>query len=126
MRKGMLLTILTWALSSQAMAQATELKCFISTKSGEEIELTKNEMKTPKGYAHLKGQSFQKVVTLQDGSKMDVIFTLRGKNSKNFDLRINSTDFSVASHVNAALDNRDSFQYTDYGKVLALKCTKDY
>jgi hypothetical protein len=126
MKTKLFIAVISMISSTQVMAQANELKCFVSAKLGEEIELPKNEMQTPKGFPHLKGQSFQKVVKLQDKSTADIIFTLRGKSGKTFDFRINSSNLMDSLHITAALDDQNMFQYTNYATGVAVKCTSDY
>ena len=126
MKAKLCIAVLAMISSTQVMAQANEFKCFVSAKSGEEIELSKNEMKTPVGFPHLKGQSFQKVVKLQDGSTADVIFTLRSKGGKTFDFRINSSNLMESLHITAALDDQNMFQYTNYANGVAVKCANNY
>jgi len=120
------IVLMSFFLSLRVMAQDDELRCFISTKLGQEIQLPKNEMKTPPDFPHLKGQSFQKVVKLQDGSTASFIFTLRFKGAKSFDFRNSSIDMKNALHITAALDDQDMFQYTNYGDGVAVLCTKDH
>lgn len=126
MKNKLFMAIISLVFTTQAMAQANELKCFVSAKSGEEIVISKNEMKTPNGFPHLKGQSFQKVVKLQDGSTADLILTLRSKGGKTFDFRINQSNLLNSLHITAALDGQDMFQYTNYSSGIAVQCTKDY
>ena len=124
--KRILVTVMAFVLPTLVMAQAKELKCFVSAKSGEEIQLPLNEMKTPKGYEHLAGQLFQKTVKLNDGSTVGLSFTLRAKGAKTFDFRANSSDFKNTLHITAALDDRNMFQYTNYSNGMAVQCTTDY
>ena len=123
MQTKILVILMSFVLPTVVMAQAKDLKCFLSTQSGEEIQLAKNEMKTPTGFAHLKGQSFQKTVTLTNGTTAEFTFTLRSKLGKTFDFRINSDN---SLHITAALVDGDMFQYTNYGNGIAVQCTKDY
>lgn len=106
-------------------AHAKELQCFVSTTPGEEIELPQNEMVPQKGYEHLKGQNFYKEVAYKDGTHASISFQLRSKGGNDFDFRIQTEELSQMSHVTGALDGSDMFQYTDYGKGLAVKCMKD-
>lgn len=115
--------LISSVLSIQVMAQTNELKCFVSSKSGEEIQLPQNEMKTPNEFPHLKGQSFEKIVILKNGGTANFNFTLRSKFGKNFDFRISS---SSSLYITAALDERDMFQYTNDEDGIAVQCTKDY
>lgn len=114
---------MSFVLPTVVMAQTKDLKCFVATEPGTEIQSAKYEMKTPKGFPHLKGQSFQKTVTLTNGTTAEFTFTLRSKLGKTFDFRINSNN---PLHITAALDGSDMFQYTDYGNDIAVQCTKDY
>ena len=114
---------MSFVLPTVVMAQSKDLKCFLSSEPREEIALAKNEMQTPAGFPHLKGQSFQKTVTLTDGSKAEYTFTLRSKVGKTFDFRINSNS---SLHITSALDDSDMFQFTNYGTGIAVQCTKDY
>ncbi|MFP5458002.1 MAG: hypothetical protein ACLGG7_04655 [Bacteriovoracia bacterium] len=113
-------------LSFTATAQTNPLKCFASAKPGEELQAPRNEMKTPAGFSHLKGQSFQKTLKLRSGSTIDLLFTLRVKGGEDFDFRINSTDLKDSLHLTASLDSQDMFQYTNYASGFAVLCTKDY
>lgn len=123
MQTKMVIYFLLLASSIQAAAQTNELKCFVSSKSGEEILLPKNEMQTPQGFPHLKGQSFEKTVELMNGATATLNFTLRDKLGKTFDFRVKSND---NVHITASLDDSDMFQYTNFAQGIAIQCTKDY
>jgi hypothetical protein len=126
MQTKLFVTLISLFISIQAMAQTNQLRCFVSANPGGEIQIPQNEMKTPRGFPHLKGQSFQKIVKLKDGSTADFIITLRAKDAKTFDFRINSFTKLNLVHITAALDNQDMFQYTNYSSGFSVQCTKNY